>query len=86
MQALTPQLGEQLGAQPGEGVVVAEVHAGSIAALAGIEPGAVILEVDRTKVSSPAEFRTAVEQAGKGRGILLLLCQDGMQRFVASKW
>ncbi|MCG6860246.1 MAG: PDZ domain-containing protein [Chromatiaceae bacterium] len=86
VQALTPRLAEQLDAQPGEGVVVTEVPAGSIAAMAGIEPGAVILEVDRTKVSSPAEFRAAVEQAGKGRGILLLLRQDGMRRFVALKW
>jgi len=86
VQALTPRLAEQLDVQPGEGVVVTEVQAGSIAAMAGIEPGAVILEVDRSKVSSPGEFRKAVKQGGKGRGILLLLRQDGMQRFVALKW
>jgi serine protease Do len=86
VQALTPQLAEQLDAPVGEGVVVTEVESGSIAAMAGIEAGAVILEVNRTKVSGPADFRKAIEKAGKGRGILLLLRQDGTQRFVALKW
>jgi len=86
VQALTPRLAEQLDTQVGEGVVVTDMESGSVAAMAGIEPGAVILEVDRTKVSSPAEFHRAIAQAGKGRGILLLLRQDDMQRFVALKW
>jgi serine protease Do len=86
VQELTPRLAEQLGTRPGEGVVITEVQSGSIAARAGIEPGAVILEVNRTQVNSPAEFRTAVARAGKERGILLLLRQEGTQRFVALRW
>jgi serine protease Do len=86
VQALTPQLAEKLDAQVGEGVVVTKVEPGSTAAMAGIEAGALILEVNRAKVSGPADFRRAIEKAGKGRGILLLLRQDGMQRFVALKW
>ncbi|MCG6861472.1 MAG: PDZ domain-containing protein, partial [Chromatiaceae bacterium] len=57
-QAWTPHLAERLHARPGEGVVVTEVQPGSVAAMAAIEPGAIILQVDRTKVSGPAEFRT----------------------------
>jgi serine protease Do len=86
VQSMTPQLAEQFHAQPGEGVVVTGVQPGSIAARVGIEPGTVVLEVDRKKVDSPAAFRKAVADADKGRGILLLLRQDGMQRFVALKW
>jgi len=86
VQALTLELAEQLDAQPGEGVVVTEVEPGSIAATAGIEPGAVILEVNRVAVTSPGEFAAAVAKADKARGILLLLRQGGIQRFVALNW
>jgi serine protease Do len=65
---------------------VTQVQSGSAAAMAGIKPGAVVLQVDRKKVRSAAEFRKAVAQGDKGRGILLLVRQDGMQRFAALKW
>jgi len=86
VQELTPRLAEKLDTRPGEGVVVTQVQSGSAAAMAGIKPGAVILQVDRKKVSSTAEFRKAIAQGDKGRGILLLVRQDGMQRFAALKW
>ncbi len=85
VQTITPELAEQLGAEPGEGVVVTQIEPGSIAAMAGIETGTVILQVNRQPITSASDFRQAIEQSGGDR-VLLLLRKDGMQRFVALSW
>ena len=85
VQTPTPELAEHLGAEPGDGVVVTQVEPGSIAAMAGIERGSLILQVNRQPVKSAADFDRAVEKTG-GRRVLLLLRQGGMQRFIALNW
>ena len=86
VQTLTPQLAEQFGARPGEGVVVTEVHPGSIAAMAGIETGSIILQVNREPVSSATDFQRAIKQAASEKRVLLLVRKGGMQRYVALSW
>jgi serine protease Do len=86
VQTLTPQLAEQIDALPGEGVVVTEVRPGSIAAMAGIETGTVILQVNRRPVNSAADFSRALEAGRGGKRVLLLVRKDGVQRFVALNW
>ncbi|MEN8801818.1 MAG: DegQ family serine endoprotease [Thiogranum sp.] len=86
VQTLTPQLARQFDARPGEGVVVTEVHPGSIAARAGIEPGTIILQVNRKTVNSAADFTRALKQAGAGKRVLLLVRKGGMQSFLALSW
>jgi len=86
VQTLTPQLAEQFDAEPGEGVVVTEVRPGSIAAMAGIEAGSVILQVNREPVESAADFQRAVRQSNSDKHVLLLLRKDGTQRFVVLSW
>lgn len=86
VQTLTPQLAAQLDAKPGEGVVVTQVEPSSIAALAGINPGAIILQVDRKPVNSVAAFQQAIKSRRGSGHTLLLVRQDGAQRFVALKW
>ena len=86
VQTLTPQLAKQFDAKPGEGVVVTEVRTGSIAARAGIQPGTIILQVNRKTVRSAAAFTRALKQAGDGKRVLLLLHKDDMQRFIALSW
>ena len=86
VQTLTPQLAEQFDAEPGEGVVVIQVRPGSIAARAGIEPGSVILQVNRKAVQSAVEFQRVVEESRRGKRVLLLIRQGGMQRYVTLGW
>jgi serine protease Do len=86
VQSLTPDLAAQLDAEPGEGVVVTKVAAGSIAARAGIEPGTLILQVNRKDVNNAAEFRDAVEDASKNKSLLLLIRKGDLQRYVALSW
>ena len=85
VQTLTPELAGQLGAEVGEGVVVTQVVPGSIAALAGIETGSLVLQVDRQPVTTAGDFNRAIEKTRDKRA-LLLLRKDGMQRFVALSW
>jgi serine protease Do len=86
VQTLTPQLAEQFDAKPGEGVVVTEVRPGSIAAMAGIETGSLILQVNREPVGSAADFQRAMKQVASDKRVLLLVRKGGMQRYVALSW
>jgi len=64
--------------------VVTQVTPGSAAALAGINPGAVILEVNRKPVSNTEEFKRAVAQTPEKSAMLLI--KDGQySRYVALK-
>lgn len=67
-------------------MVVTEVKPGSIAAMAGIEPGTVILQVNRRAVKSAAEFKKAIEASRDSRRVLMLIRQGNMQRYVALSW
>lgn len=58
------------------------VAAYSPAYMKGIEPGAVILSVNKKAVGSVLEFNKALKEADKEKRVLLLLEQDSYTRFV----
>jgi len=66
--------------------VVTAVKPGSIAAMAAIEPGTVILQVNRKAVNSAAEFTRAVKQGSHEKRLLLLVRKGEVQRYVALSW
>lgn len=86
VQTLTPQLAEQFDVEPGEAVVVTEVRPGSIAAMAGIESGSLILQVNREPVTSAADFQRALKRSAADKRVLLLMRKGSMQRYVALSW
>lgn len=86
VQTLTPQLAEQFNTKPGDGVVVTEVRRGSIAAMAGIQPGTIILQVDNHVTNNVGDFKRAVAEASQQKRLLLLIRQNGVQRYVALSW
>ena len=86
VQTLTPQLAEQFNTKAGEGVVVTEVRPGSIAAQAGIEPGAVIMQVNQKTIRDAAEFKKEINASQNNRRVLLLVRKDNLQRFVVLSW
>ena len=55
------------------GVVVSKVEPGSVAAMAGIRPGNLIVSVNRTRVKSPADFDKALQQGAKSGRVLFRL-------------
>lgn len=86
VQTLTPALAQQMDAKAGEGVVVTDVARGSIAALAGIQAGDVILQVNRKPVKDAAAFNNAVRQSSEQKRVLLLVRSSDGQRYVALRW
>jgi serine protease Do len=74
LEELTPELRRTLGLGQDvqHGVVITELERGSSAAKAGLRPGDVVLELNRTAVDSLAKFR---ELYAKAAGDVLLLVQ-----------
>jgi len=84
VRELTPELARRFEIdEDTEGVVVTRVESGSPAARAGLNPGAVILEVNREPVKTVAEFNKATEKSRDDKSVLLLVQQEGMTRLVA---
>jgi serine protease Do len=83
VQPLTPELAQQLGYVGESGVVVSRVAPGSVAAEAGIRPGTLIQEVNRTPVKDPNEFRKAVARTPKDGNVLLLVRQGDTTIYLA---
>ena len=65
-----------------EGVVVGEVEAEGPAADAGLQPGDVILEVDRVAVGDGDTLRKALDAAAGKRPALLLVTRQGNTLFL----
>jgi serine protease Do len=83
VQNLTDDVAAELGYEEEEGVVVTSVEPGSPAALAGIESGNLIQEVNRKKVQNIDQFEEALDKA-RGKETVLLLVSDGQySRYVA---
>jgi serine protease Do len=83
VKTLTKELAEQFGYQGETGVVVTQVHSGSIAAMAGIRPGVLIQEVNRKRIDNTEDFKRAVELTPE-HGTVLMLIKDGQySRYVA---
>lgn len=87
VQALTPELAERLGYSDQEkGVVVSKVARGSLAGLAGMRPGVLIVEVNRQQVETVEAFKQALDKSRES-GVLLLMVKDQTgSRFITMKW
>ena len=74
VQELTPQLAQQLGLEQGTtGVVIFDVNEGSPAAEAGLRPGDLITEVNRTAVQNMNDYQQALKKVKNGENLLLLV-------------
>jgi serine protease Do len=86
VQTLNEELAKSFGATTNQGVVVTSVSSGSVAAMAGIDSGTVITQVNRKPVTSAEDFQKLVNQ-GRSKGqVLLLVTKGGMSRFVVLRW
>ena len=74
VQELTPQLAQKLKLEPGTtGVVISDVNEGSPAAEAGLRPGDLITEVNRTAVQNMNDYQQALKKVKNGENLLLLV-------------
>ena len=79
-QNLTPELANQLGVDATRGVVITEVAPGSAAAAARLQPGDVIVEVDRESIHNLDEFRDTLARADDR--VLMLITRGNATLFV----
>ena len=86
VQTLTPQLAQQFDTKAGEGVVVTQVRPASVAAMAGIKTGDVILQVNRKPIDNAASFNRAVGESRGDKRVLLLIASGKAQRYVVLSW
>ena len=77
VQDLDEKLAEQFEYEGEKGVVVTGVEADSVAEMAGIKTGSLIIEVNRESIETVKEFKKAVEEALDDGGKVLLLVRDG---------
>ncbi len=86
VQSMTPQLAQQFNIKAETGVVVTQVKPNSIAAMAGIRPGTVILQANRKAIKNTMEFKQAIRESHADKRLMLLIKDHDFQRFVVLKW
>jgi S1-C subfamily serine protease len=82
VEPLTPDVARQLRTNTRTGVLVAAVDPAGPASEAGIQPGDVIVSVNRTKVADGDALKAALESTPAGRPALLLIDRRGQTRYV----
>jgi len=82
VRALTSAEARRLGLR--KAVVVTEVEPQSLADLAGIGPGTLILEANGRPVGSPADLDSALAQGADG--VVLRILQGGLSRTLTLRW
>jgi serine protease Do len=81
---LTGDLARQLGLKAGErGVVVTDVEDGSPAAEAGLQPGDLIMSINRQPVPDIEGYRKALADLGSAKRLVLLVKSHGASHFFA---
>ncbi len=84
LEPVTPQIAKQLGLDSAEGLVVSELDQNGPAADAGMARGDVILQINRKPVSSVADAKAALDNAGD-KPVLLLVSRRGQTTYVVVK-
>ncbi len=85
VQELTPDLAEQLGYKDRQGLVISEVDPNSAAAEAGLQPGYLIEEVQKVKVSNLEELQEVMKQSGTDNRVLLRVRSGQSSRYIVLK-
>ena len=73
LQELTPQLARRYGVRTTEGLIITDVEPFSEAAQKGLQRGMIILEVNRARVKTTAEFQSILKKAEPDDELILLI-------------
>jgi serine protease Do len=85
VQAVTPEIAQSLGLERVEGVVITAVEPGTVAEEGGLRRGDIILEIDRKPVRNVTDYKKALAERKKGRGVLVLVRRGETTLFLALK-
>jgi serine protease Do len=83
---ITPDLAERFYLNSEEGVLITKVKTGSVADMANIKVGYVILQVNRINVKNTNDFNRALKKSSKGKSVLLLIKTDNKQHYIILNW
>jgi serine protease Do len=83
LDEITPELARRLDLPArAAGAIVADVDRNSPAARGGVQPGDVILEVNRQKVANASQVTRELQKVQNGQVAFLLVWRDGNTQFV----
>ena len=85
VSGVTPEAQQRYGYKPGQGVLITDVEAGSVASRAGLEKGMLILQAGGQDVGSVRDLEKVLEEADLSRGLPLLVRAGDRQLFVLQK-
>jgi serine protease Do len=80
VRPLTPDLARRYGLRTTEGLLITDVAPYSEAARQGLQPGMIIIEVNRKKITSVREFESAIKETEPGDEIILLVRSETENR------
>ncbi len=86
VEGLTPQRAKQYNIKANQAIIITAVKPNSIAAMAGIKPGMLILQANRQIMRNVSDFKRAVKASRRDKKMVLLIKENDMQRFVVLKW
>lgn len=82
VETMTQEQAQALGYND-KGVIITEVSPGSVAALAGLKKGALIVSVNRNKVETVEQFYAALKNTTKGRPALFQVKQGDQNIYIS---
>jgi serine protease Do len=83
LEPVTPEIAREIQLPRGRnGVFVSDVDRGGAAALAGVQPNDVILEVNRQAVSNVSQVTRALQNATGSTPVFLVVWRDGNELFI----
>jgi S1-C subfamily serine protease len=82
VQTLTPDLAKQLGVNVKKGVVITAVNVSSLASLAGLQKGDVIVEADHQHITNVDDLEQVLSKAQNKNQVLLRVARSGVSLFV----
>jgi serine protease Do len=82
IQELNPALAHKFGLKGEKGIVITEVEPDSPGDAAGLQPGDLILEINRVKVTTVNQVRRVLEKTKPNEPTLLLVKREGGTRYV----
>lgn len=82
VQELTPEIADSLGLDTKKGVVISGVERGSVAAMAGLQQGDLIMEINRQPIEGINDFNRVMTKEGHAKKILFLIKRHKGSHFV----
>lgn len=82
LQDLSPELAERFDYKINQGVLIADVRPGSVAAKAGIQPGHLMEEINRQRIHNMGELQKALQNSKSTNQILLRVRNGQYSRYI----